>query len=341
MTLALLITAVGGAWAQEEATVFELNGSSASVGKLTFGTFGITASTVKIHNNTDELKGIRMGNDYNFDDGKYFSIAPETGSFLKGDKVSISICYNKGENVEYAKAVIYADDHETLLYTTGNGVNGQLSADDPVVEEYVLTQDASVLYIGRLGKTATYVINLKVVRTPAAPEVIELKPDETGKNWILADMPANDIELQVEYYTESNLFLSKEALKDKGSIAVTAGNVGVQFGEDGKSANPVTEGTAMTVKYNGAKKILGMKVAKKKAAPKLLTLNVGGVTIYYAEGDSWANAISRDENKDSGLFIREGNRVHHSNYGQLVDSNTEAVLPEAIINANESYRFIK
>ena len=31
------------------------------------------------------------------------------------------------------------------------------------------------------------------------PEPIELKPDETGKKWILADMPASNIELQVEY----------------------------------------------------------------------------------------------------------------------------------------------
>ena len=100
----------------------------------------------------------------------------------------------------------------------------------------------------------------------ANPEVIELKPDETGKNWFLADMPASNIELQVEYYPESNLFLSKEALADKANIAVTAGELGVQFDEDGKSANPVTEGTAMTVKFNGTKKILGMKVAKYDAA---------------------------------------------------------------------------
>ena len=107
------------------------------------------------------------------------------------------------------------------------------------------------------------------------------------------------------------------------------------------TATPNTEvkkDTKVDIKYNGAKKVLGVK-AEKKAS--LLSIEIGGVTIYYAEGDSWANAISRDENKDSGLFIREGNRVHHSNYGQLVDSNTEAVLPEAIINANESYRFIK
>ena len=36
-------------------------------------------------------------------------------------------------------------------------------------------------------------------------------------------MPANNIELQVEYFAESNLFLSKDALADKANIAVTAG----------------------------------------------------------------------------------------------------------------------
>ena len=222
MTLALLITAVGGAWAQEEAKVFELNGSSASVGKLTFGTTGITASTVNIHENTDVLNGIKMGNDYNFDEGKYFSIAPETGSFLKGDKVSISICYNKAENVEYAKAVIYADDHETLLYTTGSGVNGRLSAADPAVEEYVLTQDASVLYIGRLAKTATYVIKLKVVRTD--PNAIEVTWDAATKTGTF-EMPAYDVEIapiyapKAKWATEGDKVLAPTAIE--GIIAGT------------------------------------------------------------------------------------------------------------------------
>ena len=114
----------------------------------------------------------------------------------------------------------------------------------------------------------------------------------------------------------------------------------------GETAAEVKEGKLIGVKMGSEVKMTtkaGYKFRKVevKKAVKLLTLTIRDVTIYYAEGDSWANAISRDENKDSGLFIREGNRVHHSNYGQLVDSNTEAVLPEAIINANESYRFIK
>ena len=134
----------------------------------------------------------------------------------------------------------------------------------------------------------------------ANPEVIELKPDETGKKWILADMPASNIELQVEYYAESNLFLSKDALKDKANIAVKAGELGVEFGNDGKSAKTVTEGTEMTVTYNGTKKVLGMNVAK------VLTITVakgstdlsGDKLLYYTPGETYRQAIANHpENK--------------------------------------------
>ena len=103
------------------------------------------------------------------------------------------------------------------------------------------------------------------------PTEWSLTPDETGKTWTLAKMPASDIELQVEYYAESNLFIGKEALADKGSIAVTAGETAVDFGDDGKSANTVTEGTPMTVTFNGTKKVLGMTVEKGGGEPVLLT----------------------------------------------------------------------
>jgi len=93
--------------------------------------------------------------------------------------------------------------------------------------------------------------------------VIKPTPVENETNKWTFPMPASNVELQVEYYAESNLFLSKDALADKASIAVTAGDLGVQFGDDGKSANTVTEGTAMTVTYNGTKKVIGMKVEKK------------------------------------------------------------------------------
>ena len=128
----------------------------------------------------------------------------------------------------------------------------------------------------------------------ANPEVIELKPDETGKKWTLAKMPASNIELQVEYFAESNLFLSKDALADKTNIAVTAGELGVQFDKDGKSANTVTEGTPMTVKFNGTKKVLGMKVAKKEATPldNTTTAWTAGTFAVPAGGLTYGDAIT-------------------------------------------------
>ena len=122
------------------------------------------------------------------------------------------------------------------------------------------------------------------------------------------------------------------------SVTVGSGSVTIDANTGEATKTGIAPDTEVKIK---AKRGYVIEKVEVKKTMKLLTLTIGDVTIYYAEGDSWANAISRDENKDSGLFIREGNRVHHTNYGQLVDSNTEAVLPVAIINANESYRFIK
>ena len=103
-------------------------------------------------------------------------------------------------------------------------------------------------------------------------------------------MPASNIELQVEYFAESNLFLGKDALADKANIAVTAGETTVEFDDDGKSANTITEGTAMTVTYNGTKKILGFKAEKKASAPSLtLTSPVVGQVIG-SDGKNYAYA---------------------------------------------------
>ena len=166
--LVLLMAVVTGAWAQDASTVFELSGSTASVGTLVLGT-NVSASQVKIHNDHDNINCIKLGGTYSYANGKYFTIAPASGSFKKGDKVSIAVCCNHTYTSEsVAKAVIYAADGSTLLYTTSQGINGSNSAGDPVVEEFELTQDAEKLYIGRLGKqgdaepVSTYVTTLKV-----------------------------------------------------------------------------------------------------------------------------------------------------------------------------------
>ena len=159
--LVLLLTAAPGVWADD--TVFDFDGQTTSVGTLTLGTNSVEAGSVKIHTNSLSINAIKMSSSYVYADGKYFTIKPATGSFKKGDKLSIAICFNNDDDTKEAKAVIYADDAEKLLYTTAQGINSRKSADDPVVDEYVLTQDADILFIGRKGNTATYVTMLKVV----------------------------------------------------------------------------------------------------------------------------------------------------------------------------------
>ena len=158
-------------------------------------------------------------------------------------------------------------------------------------------------------------------------------------------MPASDIELQVEYYAESNLFLSKEALADKTNIAVKAGELGVQFGEDGKSANTITEGTEMTVTYNGTKKILGMNVAKA-ATMKTITIaadfHTGAVvatapeiTIEYNEGEKWSDVAARYD----WLKMYEDFTVYYDAGGKSGDLHTAngGVKPSDLVDPNKSY----
>ena len=132
-------------------------------------------------------------------------------------------------------------------------------------------------------------------------------------------------------------------LTAKNDYTIEAGKATVTV--DGTAATPaegkisgVTKGQKVAITAATGYKF---RSATAKKTVKLQSITISGITIYYAEGDSWADAIKRDENKNSGLFIREGNRVHHPDYGQLVDSNTQPVLPDAKINANESYKFIK
>jgi hypothetical protein len=100
---------------------------------------------------------------------------------------------------------------------------------------------------------------------------------QDGKVWTLDKMPASDIELQVEYYAESNLFLGKEALANKANISVLNGSTAVTFDDAGKSANTVTEGNTVTVTYTGTKKIIGVKAEKKKTATLIVTPVVGQI----------------------------------------------------------------
>ena len=111
---------------------------------------------------------------------------------------------------------------------------------------------------------SNYKYNDGLVRACLAFDITEWDlTSEDGKTWTLDKMPGSDIELQVEYYAESNLFLGKEALADKANIAVKNGETAVAFDDAGKSTTTVSESNKVTATYTGTKKVIGMTVTKR------------------------------------------------------------------------------
>ena len=233
MTLALLIMAVGGAWAQSSLNVVELE----------------------------------VPADWATDDN------PVTAGDLPGFKaVSLEEGQNwKGAPTDGTAVLVYAFDGDKVKY---------INFEDGIYDGDVSRSLPKKTIFGNST-------SIKIYYT-AEPTEWSLTPDETGKKWTLDKMPASDVELQVEYFAESNLFLSKDALADKTNIAVKAGETTIDFDDNGKSANAVTEGTPMTVTYNGTKKLLGFKAVKKAPAPSLTLTSPEVGQVIGSDGKNYA-----------------------------------------------------
>ena len=284
LTLALLLSAVGGAWAQSSLNVVELD---------------VPAEWAKDNSNATagDLPGFKAST---YAEAKTWTGAPAGMAVL-----------------------IYAFDGNKICYVLFS--NGKAGGESKITftKKAFFDQKSS----GKFYYTAE-------------PTEWSLTPDETGKTWTLDKMPASNIELQVEYFAESNLFLSKEALADKDKIAVKAGELGVQFDKDGKSANTVTEGTPMTVKFNGTKKLLGLKVEKK--APTLLSIQIDGhvtATIYYFEGETWEQAIQNHPTENSAWKIQNGN-ISGNGANLFAGDEYEKVNPNDTIDPKAKYHLM-
>ena len=105
----------------------------------------------------------------------------------------------------------------------------------------------------------------------------------------------------------------------------------------------VTEGKLEGVKMGSEVKMTAKqgykfrKVEVKKAGPALKTLTVNGVatkSIYYAEGDTWQQAIERPENAGSG-WSAQGDYIVNGGYTLLIGSGY--VRPGHTIDATKNY----
>ncbi len=152
---------------------------------ITIGGTTVMDAVVKIHNNTDEVKGIKFANGYTTEgalNGNYATIEID-GGFKAGDVISIAGAFNNTDETKTAAVDIFTLDETgapVVLFTTQPFVNGRVSADDPTVEKFTLEADYDKLYLGRNGNTGTFVTLLKTERSvtpPPAPEKLYLIGD--------------------------------------------------------------------------------------------------------------------------------------------------------------------
>lgn len=146
MTLALLIMAVGGAWAQSTLNLVELDVPKAW--------------------ETDE-NNVTAGDLPGFKASTYDKVKAWTGAPAEGMAM-----------------VIYAFNGDVASYVSI--YNGEVS------EEINHTISKVGIFNSKSAIKIYYTGELEITEW-------ELKPDTDKKNWILADMPASNIELQVEY----------------------------------------------------------------------------------------------------------------------------------------------
>ena len=152
---------------------------------------GITISgstveeTVKIHSNTDAIKGIGLKNGYSNGtamNGNHIKLEVE-GGFKKGDVLTIAGAYNNSSEKDARVALFTSEDGETAIVIKDDFepfINGRLVDDEPVEQTYTLENDYDVLYLGRIGNTGTYVTLITMVRPNSEePETVSVTISES------------------------------------------------------------------------------------------------------------------------------------------------------------------
>ena len=132
--------------------------------------------SVKIHTDTDAMKGIKFANSYKKDNAlteNYVTVTCD-GGFLQGDIVKIACVYNNKDEKETRMHVFAVDEEKNIrvLYETELCINGKTNPDTPAVEQFELDGDYETLYLGRQGSTGTFVLTFTVTRPSEEEEGI-------------------------------------------------------------------------------------------------------------------------------------------------------------------------
>jgi hypothetical protein len=129
----------------------------------------VTFEDVKINKNANPIPSIKFAGGYTTEgvlNNNYAKIQTE-GGFKAGDIITIAGVYSNADTkVALIDIFTYAEETIDKLFTSQEFINGRTSEAAPADEVFVLTADASELYIGRssTAKTATYITKLNIKR---------------------------------------------------------------------------------------------------------------------------------------------------------------------------------
>lgn len=404
MTLALLLTAVTGAWAQSyEAKVFDVPASWAK-DETYLSAADLPKDFVQI--TKDEAKALAVPDGfvvlvYGFVGENVLMMPFENGTAIPYDdddgapvargnfimfQTKAKVCYTTpaGPKVAWNAATktgnftmpgsdvvltpIYA---KTAAFAT-TGTEPEVKTLQPEAAEGVIAgTDASLIAEGTgivaFAGTSTevtqgtlmYAIGTSATEAPALTAFSATVP--TAK-----DVADDGATVYVWYYiqgadapegvaaTLDNTFdntepacLTVQVLTNKFDIQFNAANANtIEAGKAtvtvGGTAATVTEGKLQGVKMGREVKMTAKegykfrKVEVKKGSA-LKTLTVTGVatkSIYYAEGDTWQQAIERPENEGSGWRV-QGNYIFNGGLTLMIGSGY--VRPEHTIDATKNY----
>ena len=266
----------------------------------------------------------------------------------------------------YANAAAFATtgtepDVKTLLPEAAEGV--------------IAGTDASLIaegtgIVANIGETTTaqgtlmYAIGTSATEAPALTAFSATAP--TAKNvaddgadvyvWYYiqgADAPQGEAATLDNTFSDTEpACLTVQVLTNKFDITFNAANANtIEAGKatvtvDGTDkTSAVTEGKLQGVKMGSEVKLKAatgykfrkVEVKKKEEAPALLSIQIGGETIYYVEGETWAEAIQNHATENQGWGLYDGS-VTHDNLGFLLQ-NEGFVAGTAKIDPNASYDY--
>ena len=301
LTLALLITAAAGAWADDTETTVTTNEAK------TTASFAMPASDVTVNYTL-----VRDLNDT--ENPVTFSGLPTTGNII----------VKKGNDGKYQPIEtltiqlidpLAAAEAQNIIAATGLTVT-------------VEKKNADNNNFENSGTLADFLANMQ----PGTYKLKAVPKDETS--------PYDGTVYSSEFTVVEQYDLTVKPADEysKGKIeSVTVGSESVTIDANTGEATKTGIAPDTEVKVKAKRGYVIDKVEVKKAGPALKTLTVTGVatkSINYAEGDTWQQAIERPENAGSGWKV-QGDYIFNGGLTLMIGSGY--VRPGHTIDATKNY----